>query len=251
MLKSAPAARTGVDDLAIFGAAPAFTEMLHVGRPNVGNRQRLLDRIGGILDRRWLTNDGPLVQELEARLRSQLGVRHCVCVSSATVGLQIAAGALGLEGEVILPAFTFVATAHALRWVGLTPVFCDIDPDSHLIDPADVDRRITPRTASVLGVHVWGRPCPIETLSAITARHQLALLFDAAHAFGCSHRGSMMGGFGRCEVFSFHATKVFNTFEGGAITTNDDALAERLRQVRNFGFSGYDRVASLGTNGKM
>ena len=251
MLKSDAGTKAAVDELAIFGGVPAFAEMLHVGRPNIGNGQRLLERIGGILDRRWLTNDGPLVQELEGRLEEHLGVEHCVCVSSATVGLQIAARALGLEGEVILPAFTFIATPHALQWLGLKPVFCDIDPDSHLIDPVDAERRITPRTVAVIGVHVWGRPCPVEALSAIAARHQLTLFFDAAHAFGCSHRGAMIGGFGRCEVFSFHATKVFNTFEGGAITTHDGALAERLRQIRNFGFSGGDLIVSLGTNGKM
>jgi dTDP-4-amino-4,6-dideoxygalactose transaminase len=251
MLKSAAAAKVAVDDLAIFGGVPAFTGMLHVGRPNVGNPRRLLERMSGILERRWLTNDGPLVQELEARLASHLGVGHCVCVSSGTIGLQIAAAALGLEGEVILPAFTFVATAHALRWMGLAPVFCDVDAESHLIDPVDAERRITPRTTAVLGVHVWGRACPVEALGALAARHRIALLFDAAHAFGCSHRGALIGGLGRCEIFSFHATKVLNTFEGGAITTHDEVLAARLRQVRNFGFTGHGRVVSLGTNGKM
>lgn len=240
-----------VDELAIFGGAPVFDEKLHVGRPNVGDRDRLLQRINDILDRRWLTNDGVYVREFEARVARLAGVRHCVAMCNGTVALEIAIRALGLAGEVIVPSFTFVATAHALQWQDITPVFCDIDPETHNLDPGLVEQAITPRTTGILGVHVWGRPCAVEPLERIARRYRLKLLFDAAHAFACSHHGQMLGSFGNAEVYSFHATKFLNTFEGGAVVTNDSNLAARLRLMRNFGFAGYDQVIDLGTNGKM
>lgn len=204
-----------------------------------------------MLDRRWLSNNGPFQIELEQRLSELLDVRHCILINNATIALEIAIRALGMHGEVIVPSFTFIATVHALQWMGVTPVFCDVDPLTHNIDPAKLEALITPKTAGILGVHVWGRSCEIETLTEIAKNHKLKLLFDAAHAFACSHHGRMIGGFGDAEVFSFHATKFFNSFEGGAITTNNDELAARLRSMRNFGFAGLDNVIDLGTNGKM
>jgi dTDP-4-amino-4,6-dideoxygalactose transaminase len=243
--------KKSLNDLALFGGARAFEEPLHVGKPNLGDRQRLMERIREILDRDWLTNDGPCVRELEMRIAETLGVKHCVAMCNGTVALEIAIRALGMTGEVIVPSFTFIATAHAVQWQGLTPVFCDVAPDTHTLDPRRVRERITPRTTGIIGVHLWGRPCEIAALAEIAGEYSLKLLFDAAHAFGCSRGGRMIGGFGHAEVFSFHATKVFNTFEGGAVTTDDDALAEKLRQMRNFGFAGYDCVTHIGTNGKM
>jgi dTDP-4-amino-4,6-dideoxygalactose transaminase len=238
-------------DLAIFGIAPKFAEPVHVGRPNIGNRGRLLERINEMLDRNWLTNNGPYVQEFERRLADFAGVRHCVAMCNATISLEIAIRAIGLTGEVIVPSFTFVATAHALQWQEITPVFCDIDPETHTLDPAQVEKMITPRTSGIIGVHTWGRPCDIAALESIARQRNLHLLFDAAHAFGCSYKGKSIGGFGLCEVLSFHATKFFNAFEGGAVLTNHDALAEKMRLMRNFGFQGYDKVIYIGTNGKM
>jgi dTDP-4-amino-4,6-dideoxygalactose transaminase len=238
-------------DLAIFGKPPAFAEKMHVGRPNVGNREHLMARINDMLDRVWFTNNGPYVQEFEAKLAAFVGVRHCVAMCNGTVALEIAIRALGLTGEVIVPSFTFVATAHALQWQEITPVFCDIDPRTHNLDPGQVEKMITPRTSGIIGVHTWGRSCDIAALEAIARSRNLQLLFDAAHAFGCSYNGKLIGGFGRCEVFSFHATKFFNTFEGGAVLTNDEVLAEKMRLMRNFGFRGYDNVIYIGTNGKM
>ena len=138
-----------------------------------------------------------------------------------------------------------------MQWQEITPVFCDIDPRTHLLDPAQVQRMITPRTTGIIGVHLWGQPCDIEALTQIARRRNLTLMFDASHAFGCSYRGRMIGNFGVAEVFSFHATKFFNTFEGGAIATNDDDLAAKIRLMKNFGFHGYDNVEYIGTNGKM
>jgi len=203
------------------------------------------------LDRRWFTNNGPLVIELEQRLANFLDVRNCILTCNATIALQMAIRALGLKGEVILPSFTFIATAHALAWQEVTPVFCDVDPKTHNIDPREIEQLITPRTTGIIGVHVWGRPCDVEAIDKIAKKHDIRVLYDAAHAFACSRRGRKIGGFGNAEVFSFHATKFFNTFEGGAITTNDDDLAERLRLVRNFGFVGADKVQELGINGKL
>jgi dTDP-4-amino-4,6-dideoxygalactose transaminase len=170
---------------------------------------------------------------------------------NATVALEIAIRALGMSGEVIVPSFTFVATPHALQWQQITPVFADVDPATHNLDPARVEALITPRTTGIIGVHVWGRPCDVEALDDLARRRGLRLLFDAAHAFGCTHRGRMIGNFGDAEVFSFHATKFLNSGEGGAVATNDDDLAARLRLMRNFGFAGEDRVVYVGTNGKM
>lgn len=240
-----------LDDLAIFGGEPAFTETLHVGRPNIGSRERFLDRINEMFDRCWLTNKGPYVREFEQRIADMIGVKHCIAMCNGTVALEIAIRAAGLSGEVIVPSFTFIATAHALKWQEITPVFCDIDLRTHTIDPNRVEKMVTPRTTGIIGVHLWGQPCNIEALIDITRRHNFKLLFDAAHAFGCSYKGRMIGGFGDLEVFSFHATKFFNTFEGGAVVTNDDDLAAKIRLMKNFGFSGYDNVIYIGINGKM
>jgi dTDP-4-amino-4,6-dideoxygalactose transaminase len=224
---------------------------LYVGRPNLGNREEFLRRVEDILDRRWLSNAGKNVLEFEARVAELLSVKHCVAICNATVALEIATRALELKGEVIVPSFTFIATAHCLQWQEITPVFCDVDPETHNMDPAQVERLITPRTTGILGVHLWGRACNVEVLQEIATRRRLQLLFDASHAFGCSHQGKMIGGFGRAEVFSFHATKFINSLEGGMIATNDEALAHKMRMMKNFGFTNYDQVDYLGTNGKM
>jgi dTDP-4-amino-4,6-dideoxygalactose transaminase len=240
-----------MSELAILGGVPAFPEPVHVGRPNIGDRDRLMERIEGVIDRRWLTNDGPLVHEFEEAIASMLGVPHCIAMCNGTVALEIAIRAAGLSGEVIVSPFTFVATAHALQWQAITPVFCDVDPRTHNIDPARVEELITPRTTGILGVHLWGRPAPVDELTRIAADHGLRLLFDAAHALGCSTGGRMVGTFGTAEVLSFHATKVVNSFEGGAIVTADEEFADVARLMRNHGFADYDEVGHVGTNGKM
>ena len=237
--------------LALLGAQPEFSDLLHVGRPNIGHRQALMARLNDVLDRRWLSNDGPMVKEFEQRISEFVGVKHCVAMCNATIALEIAIRALGLKDEVIVPSYTFVATAHALQWQEITPVFADIDPQTYNLDPVAIERLITPRTTGIIAVHVWGRPCDVDAIETIAQARKLKTMYDAAHAFGCSRQGKMIGGFGACEVLSFHATKFLNSFEGGAVVTNDDTLAEKLRLMRNFGFAGYDRVIYLGINGKM
>jgi dTDP-4-amino-4,6-dideoxygalactose transaminase len=243
--------KSKIEDLAILGGTPSFPKPLHVGSPNIGNRKKFLERVNHILDERWLTNDGPYVKEFEARIASIIGVKHCVVVDNGTRALEILIRALELKGDVIVPAFTFVASAHALEWQGITPVFCDVDPKTYTLDPRQVLQRITPHTTGIIGVHLWGQVCDTESLAQIAKERGLKLIFDAAHAFGCSWRKKMVGHFGEAEIFSFHATKSINSLEGGAIVTNNDALAEKMRLMRNFGFAGYDRVVYVGTNAKM
>ena len=236
--------------MAVFSGLPVFGEPLYVGRPNIGDRGRLLERFNQILDSRWLTNDGPFVREFEQRIADLVGVKHCIAMCNGTVALEIAIRALGMTGEVIVPSFTFIATAHALQWQGITPVFCDIDPRNHT--PRSRESRADDHAADdgTLGVHVWGQSAT-SMLGGHFRPHGLKLLFDAAHAFACSYKGRMIGSFGDAEVFSFHATKFFNTLEGGAVVTNDDELAMKGHLMRNFGFTGDDKVSYLGTNGKM
>ena len=240
-----------VSGLAAFGGRPRSSRLLHVGRPNIPDRAAVLARVGAALDRRWLSNDGPLVSEFEELVADRLGVRHCVAVSNATMGLSLAARAIGLTGDVIVPAFTFVATAHALAWQGARPVFCDVRRDSHQLDPECVERAITDQTTGILAAHTWGRPSDVSGLTAVAQRNGIEIMFDAAPAFGATTGGAFVGGFGRAEVVSFHATKVVSAGEGGAVLTNDDEVAARVRTMRSFGFVDNDQVVALGTNAKL
>lgn len=241
----------GKDSLAINGAEPLFPEPLHVGRPNIGSKNAFLNYVDQIFDNQWLTNNGTLVQEFEKRVADHHNVKHCVAMCNGTIAIEIAIRALGLEGEVIIPSYTFIATAHALYWQAITPVFADINPLTHTLDPSSVRSMITPKTTGIIGVHLWGRPAEVDELQSIADEFNLKLMFDAAHAFGCSYKGQMIGCFGECEVLSFHATKFLNSFEGGAVLTNNDEMAAAMRLMRNFGFSGEDNVIHPGTNGKM
>lgn len=244
-----------LNDLACFGGPPLFAEKLYVGRPNLCSREKIHAALDQIFDNRWLTNDGPFLQRFEERLQEFLGVRHAVAVCNATIGLQLVYRALRpsepRRTKALMPAFTFIATAHAWEWEGGAPEFCDVDPARHLLAPEDAASKLDDTPALLVGVHTWGQPCHIEQLETLSQARKLPLVFDAAHAFANYSGNRRIGGYGDAEVFSFHATKFFNTFEGGAITTNNDALAAELRRMRNFGFAGYDQVSGLGTNGKM
>lgn len=228
-----------------------LNQVFHVGKPNLGDRDKFLDRVNKILDNRWLSNNGPNVQEFEERVATILGVKYAVAMCNATAAIEIACRALGLKGEVIIPSYTFVATAHALQWQEITPVFCDIDPNTHNIDPEKIESLITPRTTGIIGVHVWGRGCETMAIEEMAARRGLKVMYDASHGFGCTKGGRLLGTFGECEIFSFHATKFINTLEGGVAVTNNEQLAYQMRMMTNFGFTGYDHVDYLGINGKM
>jgi dTDP-4-amino-4,6-dideoxy-D-glucose transaminase len=245
----------GVQHLALFGGQAAFPDGRRVGKPVLGVRERFLERMNRVLDNEWLTNMGPMVREFEDRVAEVAGVRHCVSVCNGTAGLTLLAGDLALTGsrgdEVIIPTLTFPATAHAVSWLGLTPVFCDVDPVTGLIDPDLAESAITPRTRAIIAVHLWGQVCDVARLGKIAESNGLRLYFDAAPALGCSYRDTPVGGLGDAEVFSFHATKIANTFEGGAVVTDDDAFADRMRALRNFGFGADGAVHSLGTNAKL
>lgn len=206
-----------------------------------------------MFENRWFTNYGPLVKVLQSRLQEKLGVRHCIPLCNGTIALELAYRAMGFDGEVIVPSFTFVATAHALQWQRITPVFCDIRESDFTIDPACIDALVTPHTTGIVGVHVYGNPCDHEAISAVAAKHGLPVVYDAAHAFMSEAGGVSVCRMGAMSILSFHATKFFSTFEGGAIATDDDDLAERVRLMMNFGFAGKekDRVDYVGTNGKM
>jgi dTDP-4-amino-4,6-dideoxygalactose transaminase len=236
---------------ATLDGAPAFVQPVVVGRPWLPDREQVLRLIGDVLDSGRLSNGGPYVVELERRIAELHQVRHCVATCNGTLALELMLRAAQLTGEVVVPSFSFIATAHAVSRAGLVPVFADVDPVTHNLDPAAVERCITDRTSAILGVHLWGRACDVDGLSAVAERYGLQLLFDAAHAFGCSHRGRMIGGFGRAEAFSFHATKFFHTIEGGAVMTDDDDIAECARRQRNFGFGESLNSVIVGGNAKL
>jgi dTDP-4-amino-4,6-dideoxygalactose transaminase len=217
----------------------------------VGDRAHIHQLLDQILDSQRLSNHGPMVHEFERRLCEITGARHAIATCNATLALQLTLLATARQREVIVPSFTFAATVHAISMAGLQPVFADIDPATHALSPVDVQQKITPATGAILATHLWGQCADVEMLEEISHHHQLPLIFDAAHALGSFADGRMVGRFGTAEVFSMHATKIVNCFEGGVVTTDDDDLAERLKRLRNFGFVGVDRVISVGTNAKM
>jgi len=197
------------------------------------------------------SNGGPLSSLLELRLRELTAARQFSLVSSGTMALEIALRALGIRGEVITTPFTFCATSHAIAYAGARPVFADIDPKSLTLSPDAIVAAITDRTEAILPVHVYGHPCEVQRIEEIARQHGLAVVYDGAHAFNSSHSGIPIGHFGDATAYSFHATKVFHTAEGGAVETTDPALADKVRLLRNFGIESEGRVVACGTNGKM
>lgn len=240
-----------LNQLSIFGGPPLFSTPLVVGQPDLSAQNRMLERIRNVLDSGWITNNGPLVKQFENEICDLTGANHCIAVCNGTMALQIMAKACGLKGEVIMPALTFIATAHAMEWIGLKPVFADVNPDSHTLDVESVRNCITPETSAILGVHLWGNPCDVDGLQDVAEEFGLKLLFDACHAFGCQSQGRSVGTLGDAEAFSFHATKFVHSLEGGAVLTQSAALAEQMRLMRNFGITGLNTVDSAGINGKL
>jgi len=208
-----------------------------------------------LLEKIWshkiLTNNGKFHQDFEKSLGEYLGVEHVSLFANATLALLTALKAMEITGEVITTPYSFVATSHALLWNNLTPVFVDIDPETLNLDPTKIEQAITPNTTAIMPVHCYGTPCDVERIQKIANEHNLKVIYDAAHAFGvCDNQGSVLR-HGNLSVVSFHATKVLNTFEGGAIICADKALKQRIDKLKNFGFENEVSVESLGINGKM
>lgn len=222
-----------------------------VTRPGLPDITAYTSRIQVVWEDHWLTNGGPLVQELETRLRAQLGVENVVVYSNGHLALDCALRSLGICGEVITSPFTFLSTVNAIAMNGLTPVFCDIKEQDCTLDENKLERLITKRTCAILPIHVYGFPCNHETIQTIASRYGLKVIYDAAHAFGVSVNGRGIGTFGDLSMFSFHATKVFHTVEGGAITFNDGSLRGELMSRKNFGLKIQEQCEAPGLNAKM
>jgi dTDP-4-amino-4,6-dideoxygalactose transaminase len=233
---------TGKTSFAILGEKPGFSEPLPVGQFYWPEWERYEKAAQGIFSRRYYTAQrfaGPLVVQFQERLQEFLGVKHVIAVRNATTGLMIATHTLGPAGKVIVPSWTFIATIQSLPWSNCEPVFCDIDPESQQMSLASVRRLLEGgEIKGILGVHLWGNASPVEELEMLAEEFSVALYYDAAHAFGCRVNERAIGTFGRAEVFSFHATNILSTAEGGCITTNDDALASKLRAMRGDHVSG-------------
>lgn len=239
--------------LAIFTGSPVFKEPLYVGYPMVEDetKRKFFKYMEDIFARNCFTNNGPMVQRLEEEIARIHSVKHCIAVCNATIGEILVLEALGLKGEIILPSFTFIATAHGCLWQGAKTIFCDISADSLTIDVNSAKSLISADTSAIIGVHLFGNICDIKALEGLCKNKNIKLVFDAAHAFNCSYGDTPVGNFGNAEILSFHATKFFSTFEGGAILTNDSQLDALIRNLRNFGFRNYDDVGFLGINAKM
>lgn len=228
------------------------TPIINVTRPHLPPLEDFLPSLRHIWDGRVLTNSGPYHQQLESELQSYLGVPHISLFCNATIALVTALQALQIQGEVITTPYTFVATSHALLWNNLKPVFVDIEPDTFNIDPEKIERAITPATTAIMPVHVYGRPCNVVAIESIARKHGLRVIYDAAHAFGVRDLASRsVLNAGDLSILSFHATKVFNTFEGGAIISPNLDVKRKLDQLKNFGFVDETTVVEAGINGKM
>jgi len=227
------------------------TSSVTVTRPVLPSREKFNRLLDGIWNRKWLTNDGELVRALGDQLERYLKVRKLVLVSNGTVAIEIALRALNIKGEVITTPFTFSATTNVLLWTGLTPIWADINPETYNIDPDAVERKITKQTSAILAVHVYGNPCDVGRLKEISDEHDLRLIYDAAHAFGVKYRGHSILRYGDASTLSFHATKVFNTIEGGAIVSGDEAVYQKSKLMRNHGIRSEEEVVLPGTNAKL
>jgi len=222
-----------VDTIALLGGSPAFSEPVPVGQLYFPSWQDYERKFKALFDRQYYTNHGPLVSELEASLAEYLSVRHAICVTNATIGLSMVAEGLNLEGRVALPAFTFIATPQSLLWCNLQPAFCDVNPDTHHLDLDNLAWLAKRDVSALCLTNLWGGACEVDRVQQIGRDSRKPVFFDSAQAFGCATEGYMLGRFGDAEVFSFHATKVLSATEGGCITTNDNDLAERLRNIRS------------------
>ncbi len=225
--------------------------MINVTKSYLGSKNKLKAYIDRIYNTGWLTNNGPLVTALEQRLKDYLGVRNIILTNNGTIALQIAYRALGINGSAITTPFSFVATTSSLQWEGIKPIFADIDPATWNLDPNQIERHIQQDTSAIVATHVFGNPCDVERIEQIARIHNLKVVYDGAHAFGVRHKGQSVYKWGDISTLSFHATKLFHTIEGGAIVTNDDELADRVRLLCNFGIVDTDQIEGIGINAKL
>lgn len=224
--------------------------MIPVTKPFLPPIEEYQTYLKGIWEREYLTNHGPLLQDLELQLKNYLGANNLHVVSNGTIALQIAIKALNLSGEIITTPFSYVATTSTIVWEGCSPIFVDIDPNTLNIDANLIEAAITDRTKAILATHVFGNPCDIRAIQKIADKYNLKIIYDAAHCFGTTFEGESIFNFGDISTTSFHATKLFHTTEGGAVFTNDARLHNRMWYLRNFGHAGYDKFDGVGVNGK-
>jgi len=225
--------------------------MINVTRSDLPPIEKFTKYLEKIWETKWMTNDGEFVQLLEKELTDYLQVKNLVLVTNGTLAIQLALKALDIKGEVVTTPFTFSATTNVVLWENCTPVFADIDVETFNLNPAEIEKLITDRTTAILAVHVYGNPCNVEKLQEIASKHNLKLIYDAAHAFGVEYNNQSVLNYGDISTLSFHATKLYHTIEGGAIIAKDDKLAERLKLLRNFGFISEERIVLPGINAKM
>lgn len=224
--------------------------MINVSKPFLPPIEEYQEYVKGIWQRNWLTNNGPLVNELEIELKEYLDVKHLLYLNNGTIALQIAIKALELKGEIITSPFSYVATTSSIVWEGRTPVFADIDADTLNINPAKIEAAITEQTSAILATHVYGNPCDIDAIQRIADKHRLKVIYDAAHCFGTKYKGKSVFAYGDISTTSFHATKLYHTIEGGAVFTNNPDLLKKMAFMRNFGHNGPEDFAEVGINGK-
>lgn len=224
--------------------------MIPVTKPFLPKQADFKSYVSSIWARQWLTNNGPLVNELELKLQQYLALPHLLYVTNGTIALQLAIQALEVKGEIITTPFSFVATTSSIVWQGCKPVFVDIDEDTLNIDPNKIEAAITPNTSAILATHVFGNPCDIEAIDRIAKKHGLKVIYDAAHCFGTKYKGKSIFAYGDVSTTSFHATKLFHTIEGGAVFTQNPETLKRMALMRNFGYSGVDTFSEIGTNAK-
>jgi dTDP-4-amino-4,6-dideoxygalactose transaminase len=224
--------------------------MINVTKPFLPDMEEYVEYLKGIWERNWLTNNGPLVNDLELKLKEYLGSKHLLFMGNGTIAIQIAIKALDLQGEIITTPFSFVATTSSIVWEGCEPVFVDIDKDTFNIDPSLIEKAITKKTTAILATHVFGNPCDIEAIEKIAAKHNLKVIYDAAHCFGSKYKGKHVFNYGDISTGSFHATKLYHTIEGGAVVTNDPGLLKKMVYLRNFGYETAETFACVGVNGK-
>lgn len=224
--------------------------MINVNKPFLPPEAEYLSYVSSIFKRGWLTNNGPLVNELELKLKEYLELNHLLFLSNGTIALQIAIKALELSGDIITTPFSYVATTSSIVWEGCNPIFVDIDSETLNIDPKKIEQAITNKTTAILATHVYGNPCDIEAIDTIAKKHHLKVIYDAAHCFGTKYKDKSVFYYGDISTASFHATKVFHSTEGGAVVTNDSSLTKKMSFLRNFGHNGPEVFECVGINGK-